>query len=215
MRHFYRWRCWPARRRRRSRDAWITRRAQAGGVLARRTLSEVAPPTESQEATRALVRQRSACVQALGRARHRLSKFLPRRHLTHCGKNWTAKHLAWLHTLKLEDATDPVVLRDLLGEVEHQLQRKGQLTKALQEVAMPARYATRATAGSLPADGGRNLFHSRRSRASRGGRLRHDPEQPATAPMWQAAPAAERTKVDRGSSRRKTVICALRWGNPA
>ena len=106
-------------------------------------LTEVAPPTKAQEATRALVRQRSACVQDLGRARHRLSKFLLGRHLTHGGKNWTAKHLAWLNTLKLEDATDPVVLRDLLGEVEHQLQRKGQLTKALQEVAMHERYATR------------------------------------------------------------------------
>lgn len=105
-------------------------------------LTEVAPPTESQEATRALVRQRSACVQDLGRARHRLSKFLLGRHLTHGGKNWTAKHLDWLNTLKLEDATDQVVLRDLLGEVEHQMQRKGQLTKALEEVAMQERYAT-------------------------------------------------------------------------
>ena len=48
----------------------------------------------------------------------------------------------WLNTLKLED-DGGVVLRDLLGEVEHQLQRKGQLTKALQEVAMHERYATR------------------------------------------------------------------------
>jgi len=43
-------------------------------------------------------------------------------------------------------------------------------------------------ARSLPADGGRNLFHSPRSRVSRGGPLRHHPEEPATAPMWQAAP---------------------------
>jgi len=33
-------------------------------------LTEVAPPTKAQEATRALVRQRNACVQDLGRARH-------------------------------------------------------------------------------------------------------------------------------------------------
>jgi len=38
---------------------------------------------------------------------------------------------------------------------------------------------------------------------------------PRRGPMWQAAPAAEPPNVDRGSSRRKTVLCALRWGSPA
>lgn len=104
-------------------------------------LTEVAAPTESQEAVRDLVRQRSACVEDLLRARHRLSKFLLRRHLTHGGRNWTDAHMAWLNGLKLEESTEQLVLRDLLCEVEHQMQRKQQLTRALEAVAMQAPYA--------------------------------------------------------------------------
>jgi transposase len=105
-------------------------------------LTEVAPPTEEQEAVRDLVRQRCCSVQDLVRARHRLSKFLLRRHLTHPGKNWTDTHMAWVNGLELESATDQVVLRDLLAEVEHQMQRRNQLTRALEEVAMHEPYAT-------------------------------------------------------------------------
>jgi len=104
-------------------------------------LTEVAPPTEKQEAVRDLVRQRGAATTDLLRARHRLSKFLLRRHLAHGGKNWTQAHMQWLNTLTLEDPTDQLVLRDLYRQVEHQKQRKQQLTMALEEVAMHEPYA--------------------------------------------------------------------------
>jgi transposase len=98
-------------------------------------LTEVAPPTQKQEAVRDLVRQRDAATTDLGRARQRLSKFLIRRHLTHGGTNWTQKHMKWLNTLTFEDSIDEHVFRDLYEQVQHQVQRKQQLTRVLEEVA--------------------------------------------------------------------------------
>jgi len=98
-------------------------------------LTEVAPPTEKQEAVRDLVRQRDAATTDLVRARHRLSKFLIRRHLSHEGKNWTHKHMQWLNALKFDDGVDDVVFRDLFDQVQHQTHRKEQLTRALEEIA--------------------------------------------------------------------------------
>ena len=98
-------------------------------------LTEVAPPTEAQEGVRDLVRQRDAAKKDLGRARHRLSKFLIRNHLSCDAKNWTQKHMQWLSRLSFEDPVQRVVFRDLLEQVEHQTQRKEQLTQALEEVA--------------------------------------------------------------------------------
>lgn len=98
-------------------------------------LTEVAPPTEQQEAARDLVRQRDAATTDLGRARHRLSKFLIRRHICCSAKNWTQKHMLWLDRLTFEDPTDQLVIRDLYEQVIHQTQRKEQLTRALEEVA--------------------------------------------------------------------------------
>lgn len=98
-------------------------------------LTEVAPPTEKQEAVRDLVRQRDAAVTDLTRARHRLSKFLIRRHLSHTGKNWTQKHMQWLNGQKLEDPVDQSVFRDLYEQVQHQTQRKEQLTRSVEEIA--------------------------------------------------------------------------------
>jgi len=98
-------------------------------------LTKVAPPTEQQESVRDLVRQRDAATTDLGRARHRLSKFLIRRHISCDAKNWTQKHMRWLDKLTFEGSTDRVVLRDLYEQVVHQTQRKEQLTRALEEVA--------------------------------------------------------------------------------
>ena len=98
-------------------------------------LTEVAPPTEKQEAVRDLVRQRDAAVTDLGRARHRLGKFLIRRHLSHGGKNWTQAHMQWLNGLTFDDPIDELVFRDLYGQVQHQTQRRDQLTRLLEEIA--------------------------------------------------------------------------------
>lgn len=104
-------------------------------------LTEVMPPTEGQEAVRDLVRQRDASVTDLVRARHRLGKFLLRRHLSYGGRNWTQEHMGWINTLKMDNTVDQLVLRDLFREVEHQRQRKALLTEALEELATHKPYA--------------------------------------------------------------------------
>ena len=105
--------------------------------LAADLLTEVAPPTEQQEAVRDLVRQRDAAKTDLGRARHRLGKFMLRRHRTWTGKSsWTVAHMKWLATQAFDDPIDKAVFQDLFGQVQHQTQRKAQLTDAVEEIAM-------------------------------------------------------------------------------
>ncbi len=98
-------------------------------------LTEATPPTENQEAVRDLVRQRETSTSDLGRARHRLGKFLIRRQLSHGGKNWSHAHMQWLNSLTFENPADTLVFRDLYDQVEHQTQRKEQLTRALEEIS--------------------------------------------------------------------------------
>jgi len=98
-------------------------------------LTEVAPPTECQEAVRDLVRQRDVAVKDLTQARHRLSKFLLRRHLSCKATNWTQKHLDWLNKLQFENPTDQIVFEDLRRQVEYQTHRRDLLTREVEEVA--------------------------------------------------------------------------------
>lgn len=65
-------------------------------------LTAVRPPSPELEALRSLVRTRQALQDDVVRARHRLQKFLlARGHIWNSGANWSARHLAWIHTLKL------------------------------------------------------------------------------------------------------------------
>jgi transposase len=68
-------------------------------------LTEVHPPSEEEEALRDLCRCRTDVVEDLLRARHRMSKFLLRRHCVFTGtvRNWGSRHMAWLRTLRFED----------------------------------------------------------------------------------------------------------------
>lgn len=106
-----------------------------GEFLRAGLLTTATPPTEKQEAVRDLVRQRDTATTDLGRARHRLSKFLIRRQLSHGGKNWTHAHMQWLNVLTFDDPVDTLVFQDLYNQVQHQTQRKEQLTQALEEIA--------------------------------------------------------------------------------
>lgn len=71
-------------------------------------LTEVAPPTEEEEAVRDLCRCREDAKQDLMRARHRLSKFLDRRGYRYIGgkKNWTKGHSQWLRSLRFDRSSD-------------------------------------------------------------------------------------------------------------
>lgn len=67
-------------------------------------LAEVHPPSEEQEAFRDLCRCREDAQQDLIRARHRLSKFLLRRHIVYnqTKHHWGSRHMAWLQQLRFE-----------------------------------------------------------------------------------------------------------------
>lgn len=69
-------------------------------------LTEVHPPSESDEALRDLCRCRDNGRDDLVRARHRLGKFLLRRHCIFTGSkhHWGPRHVHWLEQLRFDDA---------------------------------------------------------------------------------------------------------------
>jgi transposase len=68
-------------------------------------LTEVHPPSESDEALRDLCRCRDDVRTDLQRARHRLGKFLLRRHCIYrqTKNHWGSRHWAWLVELRFDD----------------------------------------------------------------------------------------------------------------
>ncbi len=78
-------------------------------------LTAVRPPSEAEEALRDLCRCRDDARADLMRARHRLGKMLLRRDLRYVeGRPWTEQHRSWLWSLKLEHATERMVLDAVL-----------------------------------------------------------------------------------------------------
>jgi transposase len=68
-------------------------------------LTEVHPPSESDEALRDLCRCRDNVRDDLVRARHRMGKFLLRRHCIFSGSkhHWGTRHMHWLEQLRFDD----------------------------------------------------------------------------------------------------------------
>ena len=105
-------------------------------------LTEVAPPSEQEEAVRDLCRARDAARKDLCSARHRLGKLLLRRGQIYAdGKAWTAKHRAWLRALRFEDRVDRTVFDNYLLAIEQIEARIKSLDHSLEEVAQTERYA--------------------------------------------------------------------------
>jgi transposase len=99
-------------------------------------LTEVCPPTPSEEAVRSLCRAREDARIDLMRARHRLSKMLLRRGLHFAaGKAWTDKHRAWLWSLVLDHPAEKAVLDDYLLAVDQITERLKSLDRQLAEFA--------------------------------------------------------------------------------
>ncbi|MEN8197875.1 MAG: IS110 family transposase [Pseudomonadota bacterium] len=97
-------------------------------------LTEITTPDEEREALRDLERARDDAKRAENVARQQLSKFLLRRDLRyHDGGAWTKKHLAWIRSLRLEEAAAQIVLQDYLQAVEDATERVDRLTAALEE----------------------------------------------------------------------------------
>jgi len=99
-------------------------------------LTEVAAPSEAEEAARDLCRCREDAREDLMRSRHRLSKMLLRRGLVYReGNNWTHKHRRWLLALAWEHESEGIVFGDYLRAVEHLEERLKGLDAALQQLA--------------------------------------------------------------------------------
>jgi len=141
---------------RRAGDRIKTDRRDAGqlAVLYRAgALTAIHIPTEQEEAARDLLRCREDIRADLLRARHRLSKFLLRHGLRPGEKikAWSAKHLAWAKTLRLELPTLEATLLDYLTEVEHACERIARLERAIDQAVESAPATIRAVIDGLQA----------------------------------------------------------------
>ena len=130
------------------RDALKLARSYRSGDL-----TPVWVPDAEHEALRDLVRAREAAKKDQLRARHRLQKFLLRRGLRAPEKikAWTAKHLAWAKTLRLEQAALAATLLDYITEVEHAHERIERLERAIDQAIEAAPAAIRAVIEGLQA----------------------------------------------------------------
>lgn len=116
-------------------------------------LTPVWVPDEEHEALRDLVRAREAAKKDQLRARHRLGKFLLRRGLRAAAgiKNWTARHLGWVETLRFDHLAVQATFVDYLHEVKHAEQRVVLLEAAIDEAIAAAPPRIRALVAALQA----------------------------------------------------------------
>jgi len=98
-------------------------------------LTEVHPPSESDEALRDLCRCRDDVRVDLLRARHRLSKFLLRRHCIYrqTKHHWGTRHWAWLEQLRFEDAVSQATFDSYMLATRQLEERQHQLDLRLAE----------------------------------------------------------------------------------
>jgi transposase len=108
------------------------------GLLRAGLLTEVHPPSEEQEALRDLCRCREDVQQDLIRARHRLAKFLLRRHLVYneTKHHWGSRHMVWLKQLRFEeDAASQAVFDSYMLSIEQLDERLLQLENQMGDFA--------------------------------------------------------------------------------
>ena len=98
-------------------------------------LTEVHPPSESDEALRDLCRCRDDVRVDLLRARHRLSKFLLRRHCIYrqTKHHWGTRHWAWLEELRFDDPMSQATFDSYMLAVQQLEERQAQLDRQLEE----------------------------------------------------------------------------------
>jgi transposase len=96
-------------------------------------LTEVHPPSETDEALRDLCRCRDDVRVDLLRARHRLSKFLLRRHLIYrqTKHHWGTRHVQWLEELRFDDAMSQATFDSYFLAVQQLDERQRQLDAEL------------------------------------------------------------------------------------
>ena len=97
-------------------------------------LSVVRVPGPADEAVRDLVRAREDAVREQRNARHRLKALLLRNGIAYSGKTaWTAAHLRWLATLKMEHAAQQVGFQEYLHAITESAARIVRLEQAMRE----------------------------------------------------------------------------------
>jgi transposase len=116
------------------RDAMMRARLSRSGDL-----SAVRVPGAVDEAVRDLARSREDAVRECRNARHRLKALLLRSGIAYAGKNaWTAAHLRWLATLKMEHAAQQIALQEYLHAVTEATTHIGRLEQAMRGVQLVA-----------------------------------------------------------------------------
>ncbi len=106
-----------------------------GELLRAGLLTEVHSPSETDEALRDLCRCRDDVRVDLLRARHRLSKFLLRRHLIYrqTKHHWGTRHVQWLEQLRFDDAISQATFDSYFLAVQQLEERQRQLDQRLAE----------------------------------------------------------------------------------
>ena len=101
-------------------------------------------PSETDERVRDVVRCRETFQREIVKSRHYILKFLRRRGFIYReGTHWTVRHMNWIRRL-LEPAAladdDRIVLSEYLTLLEFKLQRRDELDRRIEELALTARY---------------------------------------------------------------------------
>jgi transposase len=111
-------------------------------------LTEVHPPSESDEALRDLCRCRDDVRVDLLRARHRLSKFLLRRSLIYrqTKHHWGSHHRRWLEQLRFDDPISQASFDSYFLAVQQLEERQHQLDRQLSEFGAREPYRERVAA---------------------------------------------------------------------
>jgi transposase len=111
------------------RDAMMLARLSRSGDL-----TAVRVPGAADEAVRDLVRAREDAVRECRNARHRLKALLLRNGIPYAGKtSWTAAHLRWLATLKMEHAAQQIGLQEYLHSITQATARIARLEQAMRD----------------------------------------------------------------------------------
>lgn len=121
--------------------AELARLYRAGELVAVRI------PSEAEERVRDVVRLRETLQREVLKSRHYVLKFLARRGLVYReGKNWSARHYAWLKKLQGPHSAlapeDEFVFSEYLALLEYKLQRRDELDRIVEKLALTPFLAT-------------------------------------------------------------------------
>jgi len=114
------------------RDAMLLARLARSGDL-----TPVRVPDAADEAVRDLVRAREDAVRECRNARHRLKALLLRNGIGYAGKSaWTAAHLRWLATLKMQHEAQQIAFQEYLHAITEASARIERLEHAMRQMLL-------------------------------------------------------------------------------